>query len=202
MRQQYALAYLGLLRNEKVVLNIDESWISQMDYRRMKWRAPGSTNSVDIKQVQPRITLIVAIDTLGHMYACFTQVNTYSKIMGLYIRELVKLLDADRPGWRKYLVWSHDGARYFNCSAIKAVLRSLDVPAMISAGHSYNVAPSELVFAAVKATHLNLEQLPTGKSHFLNVVRLVMARLRELRPIQRVLLWHHVAQHIYRFLDY
>ena len=173
---------MGLLKNKKIILNIDESWISQMDYRRMKWCAPGSTNSVPTKQVQPRISLIVAIDSVGHMYASFTQVNTDSKIMGLYIRELAKLLDAEMPGWRAYLVWSHDGARYFNCSAIKAVLKSLNVPTMVSAPHSYNVAPSELVFASVKAVNLNLERLPTGKTHFLNVVNLVLARLKDLKP--------------------
>ena len=99
-------------------------------------------------------------------------------------------------------MWSHDGARYFNCSAIKAVLKSLDVPVMVSAPHSYNVAPSELVFASVKAINLNLERLPTGKTHFLNVGTLVLARLKDLKPSQRVLLWHHVAQHLYRFLGY
>ena len=34
LRQQWALAYLGLLKNQKVILNIDESWVDYSDYRR------------------------------------------------------------------------------------------------------------------------------------------------------------------------
>ena len=202
LRQQYALVSLGLFRNQKIVLNFDETWVPQMDFRRMKWRAPGSTNSVPMKMVAPRISLVVAIDTLGNMYACFTQANTDSKVMGLFIRELVKRLDADRPTWRENTVWLHDGARYFNNTSIQAVLKSLRIPIVISAPYSYNLAPSELVFAAMKSTHLNLEQLPTGKGNFLNVVRLVLARLREIRPSQRLLFWHHILQHLYRYLDF
>ena len=45
------------------------------------------------KQVQPRISMLLGLDTLGNIYASFTQVNTDSKVKSLYLRELVKLLD-------------------------------------------------------------------------------------------------------------
>ena len=63
----------------------------------MKWRPYGSTNSVAKKQVTPRISMIIGFDTLGNIYASFTQANTDSKIMAIYIRQLVKKLDKDRP---------------------------------------------------------------------------------------------------------
>ena len=46
LRQQWALIYMGLDNSKKIILNIDESWLDRMDYRRMKWMAYGSTNSV------------------------------------------------------------------------------------------------------------------------------------------------------------
>ena len=46
LRQQWALIYMGLDNSKKIILNIDESWLDRMDYRRMKWRPYGSTNSV------------------------------------------------------------------------------------------------------------------------------------------------------------
>jgi len=54
----------------------------------------------------------------------------------------------------------HDGAYYFNNDGIKALLKSMQVPTMVSAPHSYNLAPAELLFAALKATNLNPTQLP------------------------------------------
>ena len=59
-----------------------------------------------------RISLIAAIDNFGEVYACFTQVNTDSKIMGLYFRELVKLLDSENKNWRDDTIILHDGAKY------------------------------------------------------------------------------------------
>ena len=91
------MAYLGLDRGKKIILNIDESWVDTMDYRRMKWRAFGTTNSVAKKQVAPRISMIMALDTLGNLYASFTQVNTDSNIMAIYMRDLVRHLDKERP---------------------------------------------------------------------------------------------------------
>ena len=55
---------------------MDESWIDSSDYRRMKWRPRYSTNSLPIVQLQPRITMIIALDTLGNVYLTLTQANT------------------------------------------------------------------------------------------------------------------------------
>ena len=68
-----------------------------MDYRRMIWAPKDSTHAIPIKQVSPRISMLMALDNFGVIYACFTQVNTDSKIMGLYIKELVNQLDRENP---------------------------------------------------------------------------------------------------------
>ena len=46
LRQQFALKFLELLQSKKVILNIDETWLGMMDFRRMKWTPKHSTNSV------------------------------------------------------------------------------------------------------------------------------------------------------------
>ena len=100
------------LRINLFILNIDESWVDLSDYRFMKWVDYRRPASVAKKSVTPRISLIAAIDNLGNMYACMTQVNTDGKIMCMYLRELTKVLDKERKGWRNNTVMLFDGAAY------------------------------------------------------------------------------------------
>ena len=83
--------------------------------------------------------------------------------MGLYIKELVKLLDAEDKHWRIYTIILHDGAQYCQSQSMINIYRSLNVPFMISSPHSYNISPVEMLFAAIKTKDLNPERLPTGK---------------------------------------
>ena len=69
-------------------MNIDETWLGMSDFRRMKWQAPGTTNSVAKLQVAPRVTMIVGIDTLGRIYASLAQANSNSELMEIYFRGL------------------------------------------------------------------------------------------------------------------
>ena len=78
----------------------------------MIWAPKGSTHSIPIKQVAPRISMIMGISNTGDIYATFSQVNTDSKIMGIYYKELVKTLDAKDVNWRRTHLIVHDGAKY------------------------------------------------------------------------------------------
>ena len=44
--------------------------------------------------------MIMGLDSLGNIYASFTQCNTNGKIIMIYLRELAKKLDRERPDWR------------------------------------------------------------------------------------------------------
>ena len=68
LRQQFALKFLELLNSKKVFLNIDETWLGMSDFRRQKWRAQGTTNSVPQLQLNPRISMIVGLDSDGKVY--------------------------------------------------------------------------------------------------------------------------------------
>jgi hypothetical protein len=170
LRQQWALKFLEVMKQKRIVINVDESWLAETDFRRMKWQAPNTTNSIPTKQVAPRISMIFALDSEGLVYASFTQVNTDSKIMTLYLTELVKTLDKKDVNWRKNHFLLVDGAKYHQSMATFSILMKMRIPVMITAPHSYNVAPIELLFGAIKSKDLNQEQLPTGKANFKNIV--------------------------------
>ena len=64
LRQQFALSLLSSLRSKyTTIINVDETWLGMTDFRRMKWQEKGQSNSVPMKQVVPRISMIVGLDT-------------------------------------------------------------------------------------------------------------------------------------------
>jgi len=84
--------------------------------------------------------------------------------MTLYINALVKILDQEDKNWRKDTIILHDGAQYAQSTSITSTLKELRVPYMVLAPHSYNVAPIEILFGAIKTNNLNPYEYPTGKS--------------------------------------
>ena len=51
LRQQWALSFLSFNETKKVILNIDETWLDFMDFRRRKWQVKGRPNSILMKAV-------------------------------------------------------------------------------------------------------------------------------------------------------
>ena len=66
LRQQWALRLFRQDLSEIVILNLDETWLGMSDFRRRKWQAPDSKNSVAAFQMTPRVSMLTAIDTLGN----------------------------------------------------------------------------------------------------------------------------------------
>ena len=133
------------------------------DFRRMKWRPKHSTNSNPIVTIFPRISMIVAIDTLGNIYVSLTQSNSNSQIMECFFRQLVLKLNKDRIDWRDNSIVLMDNASYHKTSNSLQLYESLRMPTMFTAPHSYDVAPAELFFAHFKSVDLNPDRLPMGK---------------------------------------
>ena len=61
--------------------------------------------------------------------------------MAIYLRELVKKLDRDRPEWRLNTVITMDNAPYHVSNETIEILKAHQVPIMFLGPHSYNVAP-------------------------------------------------------------
>ena len=133
LRQQWAKQFLTKNIQSKVVINIDETWIGQTDYRRRKWGVRGSNNSLPVKNLQPRLSLILALDTTGTIYYSITQHNTDSYMMEIFFEQLSIRLDQDRPGWRKNSVVLIDNAPYHASNQSMKMFEQLRIPLMFLA---------------------------------------------------------------------
>ena len=60
------------------------------------------------------------------------------------------------------------------------MLERLRVPISMMGPYSYDAAPCELFFAAFKKADVNPRKVAMGKSQFLEVVKLVVARCRQI----------------------
>lgn len=60
----------------KIIVNVDETWIGQTDFRRRKWRVPGTTNSMENFLINPRVSMIAAVSSVGELYFSLPQDNT------------------------------------------------------------------------------------------------------------------------------
>jgi hypothetical protein len=67
---------LALYQEDKVIVNLDESWLGESDFRRMKWGPRKGTNSMRERVVAPRVTLIMAHDSNGELFMSLSQSNT------------------------------------------------------------------------------------------------------------------------------
>ena len=65
LRQHFALEYMKIDFDKKIIINTDETWIAMSDFRRMKWMAKGTTNSLAVLGLVPRISMIVGLDNHG-----------------------------------------------------------------------------------------------------------------------------------------
>ena len=88
LRQQWAIRFLESDIQKKTIVNIDESWIGLTDYRKMNWAYRGHTNNLTVKKLNPRISMITAVDTQGEVFLSLSQSNTNSNTFKLFIKEL------------------------------------------------------------------------------------------------------------------
>jgi hypothetical protein len=163
LRQQFATHMIRLLQEGKRVLNLDESWVGMGDFRRRKWRALGTTNSVAQLPIVPRISMIMALDSHGEVYLSLLQANSNGSVMDIFFRQLVLQLDRERPQWRQDTVILMDNAKYHWSKSTTKMLKSLAVPVLYTGPHSYAASPCELWFAAFKSCDVNPRKVSTGK---------------------------------------
>ena len=68
LRQQFALKLIEQLSWGYNIINVDETWLGMTDWRRRKWQAPGTTNSISKKIMVPRLSMILGLDIFGTVY--------------------------------------------------------------------------------------------------------------------------------------
>ena len=95
---------LELLEQGFRVINIDESWLNEVDFQRRKWHDRTESNSLPKKTVFPRLSLLAAIDNRGSLYMAITTVNTTSEVVCLFVKQLVNALELEDPSFREKTV--------------------------------------------------------------------------------------------------
>ena len=177
LRQRFALQLIGLLNQGKRILNVDETWLGMTDFRRMKWRARGSNNSVSHVQLAPRISMIVGLDTTGAVYLSILQANNDSRTMELFFKNLALKLDSEDARWRENTVILLDNvstiysspdliflqASYHTSAAAYDMMAALQLPVIFTGAHSYDASPIEKWFAHFKRADVNPRRIKTGK---------------------------------------
>ena len=78
---------------------MDESWLNGTRFIRRIWVPTNAPGTFTDKQVNPRISLLTALDTEGKIWFSLTQANTDADVMVTFLRHLVRRLDLESPGW-------------------------------------------------------------------------------------------------------
>ena len=177
LRQIWATKYLDINHRYVTVINLDESWLGQADFRRSHWRPKSGYQSINEKKIPWRISMIVGVSSHGDLYLTLTQSNSNKSMMGIFLERLVQKLDKKNQHWRNCTVITWDGrlsfgkfrfvaqqiccesliiiclligAPYHKAEGVKTLLKRLQIPIMMHGPYSYDVAPAELFFAAFK----------------------------------------------------
>lgn len=163
LRQNFGLNFLKLDMIKKTILNIDETWLGHVDFRRMCWTESGRSNSVAAKKMQPRISMVVALDSHGGVKIALLQANSNGSVMELFFTSLIKMMDERNRYWRKHHIIMLDNAPYHTSKQMMEFYEQNDLPIMFTGPHSYSASPVELFFAAFKKENINPDMLPLGK---------------------------------------
>ena len=81
---------LPLLESGRRIINVDESWLNQTRFVRRTWVPTDAAATIRDKQVQPRISLLAALDTGGRIWCALTQANTDADVMTTFLQVLVR----------------------------------------------------------------------------------------------------------------
>ena len=154
---------LPLLESGRRIINVDESWLNGTNFVRKIWRPTDQSATYTDKQVNPRISVLAALDTEGRIWFALTQANTDADVMTTFLRTLARQLDQETPGWQENSTILLDNATWHTNSVMMKRLGRMALPIIYSGPYSYSTAPIELVFGALKLGDLNPSRLPTGK---------------------------------------
>ena len=160
MRQQFSLKMLELMQDGKRILAVDETWFGESNYRRQAWLMKEGQRSQTNNVFQPRIIMIASVDNFGDAYLSLIQANNNQYVYAEFVRELVALLDEERPNWRSNTIWLVDGAKMHTTELVKDIYKKLKVPIMVAPPYGWNLVATESWHSLFKFGELN----PTGKA--------------------------------------
>ena len=118
LRSLYAQKMLPIYETSQRVINIDESWLNEADFRGRRWKGRGMLNTASDKVFSQRINIIAAIASDDDMWVTLTTCNTNSEVMMLFITRLASELTKQRKDWRNDTVFLLDGVSQLDTSNI------------------------------------------------------------------------------------
>ena len=95
-------------RNTKFVC-IDETQLSYSDGRFRAWQSKDAPNTHGCEPVWPRVSIILALSSLGDLYLSILQGNSNSDLMRLFVSSLAERMDGEDKAWRDKTIWIWDG---------------------------------------------------------------------------------------------
>jgi len=193
---------IPLLEDGARIINVDESWLNSTRFLRRIWAPAEASATFTDKQVLPRISLILALDTNGKMWAALTQVNTDTNVMTLFLQYLKRQLDREDAAWKEKTYILLDNAKWHTNPEMKQRLARMELPIIFSAPYCYTTAPAESAFSALKLGELNPEHLPTGKKSLSHLADMVGSRLAEIPRSVVISYWHRAVLNLYGYLYY
>ncbi len=129
------------------IINVDETWLNELNFTRKTWNLKNSNNSMLMKGVSPSLSMIAALDNEGRIYFTLNHSATDQNMFMLFMHYLVQKLDEDTPGWEDDSIILIDNACYHRGDEIRRQFRKMQLPIMYSAPYSFNTAPIETLFS-------------------------------------------------------
>ena len=129
---------LELYNQGRHVVNVDESWVPDTDFRRFCWKKRGETNSLPENGMSHKINMIVAVSTEGQVWLALTQCNTDESVMQMFLSKLAKAFTSQYgSSWRDEIVVVLDGASYHKSQETRTAINYLRIPVVLSSPYSY-----------------------------------------------------------------
>ena len=164
LRSLYAQKMLQVYRQGRHVVNIDETWLSESDFRRRSWSTRGQVFSMPEATLGHRVNMIAAVSSEGFVWLALTQCNTDETVMQMFLSRLASVFTSQfGSSWRERIVVLLDGASYHRSEETRLCIKHLRMQVVLSAPYSYAAAPAELWFAHFKRGDFNPTGAKTGK---------------------------------------
>ena len=84
-----------------------------------KWRSRGDTNGVPIRNVNPKVNLLGAVDSRGGIYHACTTTNTNSLVFKVFMSYLHEQVKSNYPEEMEKVRYVLDGAGYHKSKATR-----------------------------------------------------------------------------------
>jgi hypothetical protein len=118
------------LKQNKHIINIDESIVSETDHRNKSWSVANKPAFTDNSQRLGRVSIIAGVSSRGNLYYTINLGNNNSEKVWLFILKLCKHLQSKDSNWRKNTIIMLDNAPYHRSNMLIDNLEDLRIPIM------------------------------------------------------------------------